>query len=270
MDTFICVACGTQYPPSSEPPTACRICADGRQYIPAAGQQWTTLPKLRESHQNQWRRLQPDLYAIATQPKAGIGQRALLVRTAAGNVLWDCLTLLDDATRDLVDALGGLHAVAISHPHYYTTMVEWAQAFGCPVWLHEDDRAWVVRPDPALRFWSGDSTPLIGDLALVRLGGHFDGGTVLHWPQGSGGRGALLSGDILQVVADRHVSFMWSFPNYLPLPASTVRTMQARLAPFAYDAVYGAFWDAEIVTDAQARVAESFRRYLALLDGGAC
>jgi len=269
MDCFICTTCATQYPPSSAPPPACRICSDARQYVPPGGQAWTTLEQLRRDHHNYWRKLQPDLYALATQPKVGIGQRTLLVRHPAGNVLWDCIALLDDATRDLVEALGGIAAIAISHPHYYTTMVEWAHAFGCPVWLHEADRRWVVRADSSLRFWSGDTVDLHGDMRLLRLGGHFEGGTVLHAPQLSEGRGALLSGDILQVTPGRDfVSFMWSYPNYLPLPAATVRTMQARLAPFDYDAVYGAFWDAEIERGARAAVAASFRRYLALLENG--
>lgn len=272
MDAFICTTCGTQYAPADRPPPACRICADSRQYVPAGGQHWTTLAELGHSHQNYYRRLAPGLYAIATQPKAAIGQRALLLRTPAGNVLWDCIALLDDATREIIDAFGGLAAIAISHPHYYTTMVEWARAFDCPVWLHEDDRAWVMRPDPLLRFWSGDTTRLEGTPgtpSLVRLGGHFEGGTVLHWPDGADGRGALLSGDILQVTPGRsHVSFMWSYPNYLPLPASTVRRMEARLRPFGFDAVYGAFWDAEITEGGRSAVDASFRRYLSLLERG--
>lgn len=124
------------------------------------------------------------------------------------------------------------------------------------------------RSVPALL--AGDGAGLHGGMRLLRLGGHFDGGAVLHAPHLSERRGALLSGDILQVTPGRDfVSFMWSYPNYLPLPAATVRTMQARLAPWAYDAVYGAFWDAEIEGGAQAAVAASFRRYLALLEHGA-
>jgi hypothetical protein len=270
MDCFICITCGTQYPPAPAPPPSCRICSDSRQYVPRSGQSWTTLATLRQSHHNYYRRLQPGLYAIATEPRIGIGQRALLVRHPDGNVLWDCIDLIDDATADIVHALGGISAIAISHPHYYTTMAEWAREFDCPVWLHEDDREWVMRDDPAIRYWSGDTAGIAGDMTLIRLGGHFKGGAVLHWPQGSEGRGALLSGDILQVVPDRrHVSFMWSYPNYLPLPAFTLHEMASRLEPFDYDAVYGAFWDAEIERDGKAAVAESFRRYLALLERGA-
>jgi hypothetical protein len=269
MDAFICITCGTQYAPGAAPPPACSICTDSRQYVPVTGQAWTTLGALRRTHQNYYRRLQPDLYAIATQPKIGIGQRALLVRSPAGNVLWDCIDLIDEATVDILQALGGVTALAISHPHYYTTMVEWARAFDCPVWLHEDDRAWVMREDAALHYWSGDTSGFVGDMRLIRLGGHFKGGTVLHWPQGSGGRGALLSGDILQVGPDRrHVAAMYSYPNYIPLPAFMLREMAARLDPFDYDAVFGAFWDAEITQDGKAAVAASFRRTLSMLEHG--
>jgi hypothetical protein len=269
MEAFICTTCGTQHAPTEAPPSACKICMDSRQYIPVTGQGWTTLAKMRRTHHNYYRRLQPDLYALTTQPKAGIGQRALLVRHPEGNVLWDCIDLIDEATSDIIRAFGGLSFVAISHPHYYTTMVEWAREFDCPVWLHEDDREWVMREDDHIRYWSGDTARPGSGMTLIRVGGHFKGGTVMHWPQGSEGRGALLSGDILQVAPDRrHVAFMWSYPNYIPLPAFTVREMEQRVAPFDYDGVYGAFWDAEITQGGKAAVAESFRRYLAMLERG--
>ena len=56
-------------------------------------------------------------------PAFGIGQRALLVRTREGNILWDCVSLIDSDTVALIKALGGIYAIAISHPHYYTSMV---------------------------------------------------------------------------------------------------------------------------------------------------
>ncbi len=148
-------------------------------------------------------------------------------------MLWDCIALLDEATEDVVRALGGLRAVAVSHPHYYTTMVEWARAFGCPVYLHAADREWVMRPDPALRFWEGESLGLdevgVEGLTLVRCGGHFEGGAVLHWARGAEGRGALLTGDVVQVVPDRRwVSFMRSYPNLIPLDAGERRAHRRR------------------------------------------
>src|SRR5205823_13651951 len=114
-----------------------------------------------------------------------IGQRALLIRTRAGNLLWDCVGLLDDATVGAVRERGGIQAIAISHPHFYSAMVEWSRAFGgAPIWLHAADRAHVMRPDQVIRHWEGETAdPLPGSgLTLVRVGGHFEGQTALHWP----------------------------------------------------------------------------------------
>jgi hypothetical protein len=224
MAVFFCVACGTSYPEAATPPAACPICADERQYVPRGGQAWITREALAAGHRNAWTRHEPGLMSIQTLPAFAINQRALLVATPAGNLLWDCIALLDTATEDLVRALGGLAAIAISHPHYYTAMQDWAAAFAAPVFLHAADRAWVVRPDPAIRFWEGEALEVAPGATLVRLGGHFAGGTVLHWAAGADGGGALLAGDILQVTPGAHrVSFMWSYPNMLPLPAAAVR-----------------------------------------------
>ena len=180
MPAFICTACGTQYPPSEAPPGTCPVCTDERQFVPASGQSWTTLEKLRDTHSNKFRRLATGLTIIETTPAFGIGQRAILARTPAGNVLWDCIALIDDATLDLLKGLGGVAAMAISHPHYYTTLVEWSRALGgVPIHLHAADRQWVMRADPAVQVWEGDTKPIGPGLTLVRLGGHFDGGTPL-------------------------------------------------------------------------------------------
>jgi Pentapeptide repeats (8 copies) len=79
--TFICTACGTQYPPSEAPPGVCLICTDERQFVPASGQSWTTLEKLRYAHSNKFRRLATGLTTIETTPAFSIGQRAILART---------------------------------------------------------------------------------------------------------------------------------------------------------------------------------------------
>jgi hypothetical protein len=171
MPSFICTACGTQYLPSEAPPAACPVCDDERQFVPASGQSWTTLEALRGSRSNTFRRLAPGLTTIETTPPFGIGQRAILVGAPGGNVLWDCIALVDDATVDLLKGLGGVSAIAISHPHYYTTMVEWSRAFGgVPIHLHAADRQWVMRPDPAVQFWEGDTKSIGRGLTLVRLG----------------------------------------------------------------------------------------------------
>jgi len=266
MPAFICTACGTQYPPSEAPPPSCPVCIDERQFIPAAGQSWTTLEALRKTHSNKFRRLAPGLTTIETTPAFGIGQRAILARTPAGNVLWDCIALIDDATVDVLNGLGGVKAIAICHPHYYTTMGEWSRALGgVPIYLHTADRQWVMRADPAIEYWDGNTKTIWPGITLVRLGGHFDGGTVLHWADWEG-RGVVLSGDILQVVPSGHVSFMWSYPNLMPLSAATVERMAQILEPFAFDAVYGAFSGrGQIDANGKQAVAVSVERYIARL-----
>ncbi|HMJ05730.1 MAG TPA: hypothetical protein VK474_05695 [Chthoniobacterales bacterium] len=269
--SFLCTACGTQFPESAEPPRACPICEDVRQFIPAAGQNWTTLAQLRETHRNSFRQYEPNLFGIGSTPDFAIGQRALLLRTPEGNFLWDCISLLDEATVEIVQAWGGLRGIAISHPHYYSSMQEWSPAFGgAPIYLHAKDRAWVVHPGAAVEFWEDEQKELAAGVTLIRCGGHFAGGTVLHWAGGAEGRGALLSGDVVAVGPDGHVSFMYSYPNMIPLgPRSVQRIVQA-LAPFAYDRIYGAFWERTIAHDGKAIVAKSAQRYLDAIagDGG--
>ncbi|MBV8268696.1 MAG: MBL fold metallo-hydrolase [Planctomycetaceae bacterium] len=264
MPNFICTTCGTQYADSDQPPAACTICQDERQYVKATGQQWTTLDKLRLTNRNSLKFKEPGLIGVGIEPHFAIGQRALFLRTPKANVLWDCLPLLDPAVVEAIKALGGISAIAVSHPHYYSSMAEWSRAFGgVPIYLHAADRQWIMRPDKAIVFWEGDTRTLAGGLTLVRCGGHFEGGTVLHWEGGAEGRGALLSGDIIQVVPDRkHVSFMRSYPNYIPLPASAIERIVKAVEQFEYDRVYGAFWDMVIGRDGQTVVKRSAERYL--------
>jgi hypothetical protein len=268
MPNFLCGTCGTQFAEGETPPARCPICEDERQYVGHGGQQWTTPEDLRRDHRNEIRPEAPGLTGIGTEPRFAIGQRALLVQAPGGNVLWDCVSLIDDATVRAVRALGGVSAIAISHPHFYSGMVEWSRAFGgAPIFLHADDREWVMRPDPAIVFWEGETQALADGLTLIRCGGHFAGGTVLHWVAGAEGRGALLSGDILQVVSDRrYVSFMYSYPNLIPLPAPAIHRIVRVVEPFAFDRIHGAWWDLAIREGAKEAVARSAERYLRAID----
>jgi glyoxylase-like metal-dependent hydrolase (beta-lactamase superfamily II) len=271
MSAFICTACGAQFVPSEAPPAHCPICEDERQYVPPRGQTWTTLPALAASHFNGYREHEPGIIGIGTQPTFAIGQRALLLRTAAGNVLWDCISLVDAATVALVGALGGIKAIAISHPHFYTSMVEWSRAFGdAPIHLHAADRDWIMRPDPAVRLWEGETLALMPGVTLVRCGGHFPGGTVLHWADGASGRGVLCAGDIAAVDPDRKwISFMKSYPNFIPLSAHDVEGIAAALAPLAFDTIYGHYFDRVIPTGGKKVLAASVARYLSAIKGPA-
>ncbi|MEW9533455.1 MBL fold metallo-hydrolase [Microbispora sp. NPDC049125] len=265
-DLPICVTCGVQYATLRDD---CPICEDERQYVGWGGQRWTSLDRLREAgHRPRVREEGPGVVGIGTEPPTAIGQRALLVRGPSGNVLWDMITYVDDDLLAQVEALGGVDAIAISHPHYYGTMIEWAHAFGAPVYIHAADRRWVARPDDSIVFWEGDTREIGDGLTLINAGVHFDGGQVLH-REGPGG-GALFSGDILQVAKDRRwVSFMYSYPNYIPERPRTVRRALSLLEPYPFDRVYGAWWRQIVDADGREAVRRSADRYLAFaLDDG--
>ncbi|MFD4192374.1 MBL fold metallo-hydrolase [Amycolatopsis thermoflava] len=256
----ICVTCGMQY---ASPRADCPICEDERQYVPPSGQRWTDFATLRAEHEPLIKQEGDGITGIACTPKFGIGQRALFVETDSGNFLWDLSAYLDDTIADHITARGGITGIAISHPHYYTTCVEWARAFDVPVYLHEGDREWIGRPDERIELWSGETKQVGDDLTLVNLGVHFTGGTVLHWSGGEDGRGALLSGDIVQVIPDRRfVAFMYSYPNLIPERPSVVRRAAEILAGYRFDAIYGAWWDAVVRQDGYDVVQRSAKRYL--------
>jgi glyoxylase-like metal-dependent hydrolase (beta-lactamase superfamily II) len=270
MPNFICATCGVQYADSVVPPERCLICEDERQYIGWEGQRWTTLKEMQAQYRNQLDVEGPELISIVTEPKFAIGQRALHVRTPDGNVLWDCITMIDDRSVAAVKALGGVRAIAISHPHYYSSLVEWSRALGnVPVYLHAADGEWVMRPHSAIVFWHGDVHELAPGLRLIRLGGHFPGATVLHWAGGAQGKGVLLSGDVVMVGQDRKtVSFMRSYPNYIPVSATTVRRIVERLEPYPFDQIYGAWFGQNILAHAKEAVRYSAGRYIdAITDG---
>jgi len=266
---YVCATCGAQFPLSAAAPPKCPICCDSRQFIGLDGQQWTTLEELAHKHHNIIQQEEPRLYSIHTEPHFAIGQRAFLLQTPGGNLLWDCLALLDQPTIDTVRDLGGIAAIAISHPHYYTTMVEWSLEFDhAPIYLHSADRQWVTRSHSCVKYWSGDSRKLLDELVLIHTPGHFDGFQVLLWPEGAERKGVLLSGDQPQVCLDtRWVSFMYSYPNYVPLGARAVGKIAARLEPYRFDRIYGAFPKRTVATDAKAAVRRSAERFIRALAG---
>jgi hypothetical protein len=265
-DLPICRTCGVQY---AEPREDCPVCLDERQYVGWDGQQWTTLAELTAAgHRGRVEEEGPGVIGIGTEPSVAIGQRALLVRAPGGNVLWDMVSYLDDELVAQVRELGGITAIAISHPHFYGSMIDWAHAFDAPVYIHSADRQWIGRPDPAIEFWDGDAREIGDGLTLINVGVHFTGGQVLHRADGDGG--ALFSGDILTVVPDRRwVSFMYSYPNLIPERPTVIRRGLALLEPYAFDRVYGAWWKRVVPGDGAAAVRRSADRYLrfALGDG---
>ncbi|MEN2769045.1 MBL fold metallo-hydrolase [Ornithinibacillus xuwenensis] len=269
MKHYICKTCGIQYNGSPKEPEKCVICTEERQYVHPSGQSWITLEEMVQNHnyQNEIIMDEKGLYSIHTRPSFGIGQTAYLVQNGGFNILWDCLTYLDEETIQAIEELGGIDAIALSHPHYYTTQVEWAEAFNALIYIHEDDQEWVTRPSDRIVFWSGETLELDKGIILHRLGGHYKGGAVLEWKEGNDEKGILLSGDIIQVVQDQDwVSFMYSYPNLIPLPAAKVADISTRVKQMKIDRIYNAFYRV-VKEDGIAAVERSATRYIQALNG---
>ena len=261
---YICTTCGVQYEPSATPPDHCPICEDERQYVNPAGQSWTTLSQINRQHKNVFELIAPNVYAIYASPSFGIGQRAHLILSPHGNLLWDCITNIDSSTIAIIEKLGGIKAIAISHPHYYSTIIEWSKSFGhIPIYIHAADAQWLGRKDAAIQFWNEPKVILWDEMQLIHCGGHFEGACVLYAPLG---KGALFTGDTIQVAPDlKTVSFMYSYPNLIPLPQKDILYIQQAVNGVPYDAMYGAF-GRYIRHDAKTAMEYSFARYLKIFE----
>jgi glyoxylase-like metal-dependent hydrolase (beta-lactamase superfamily II) len=261
LTPYICTTCGVQYAPTATPPSKCKICEDDRQYLNPKGQSWTTLADLNHQHKNIIEQVAPNLYAIYT---FGIGQRAHLLITPGGNILWDCISNIDEETIAEVNKLGGIKAIALSHPHYFSTIVEWSKAFGdAAIYVNALDEEWLARRDAPIHLWQGDEITLWDYIQLICCGGHFPGGSVLYSPQNDG---LLLVGDVIQVSPDlKTVSFMYSYPNLIPLPKKDILQIQKSISGKVYQAMYGAF-GRYILKDAMRAMAFSVERYLRIFE----
>jgi hypothetical protein len=263
MSYFICETCGTEYPERPRPPDACAVCVDERQYVGWSGQRWLTHAELAEKHGN---RLERDggLLGVGITPAFAIDQRALIIPCDQGNLMWEAVSLVTNQAVTAIQECGVVTAIALSHPHFYSSMVRWSEALGgVPIYVHSADRAWVRRTSPQVRFWEGERLQLSSTMTLIHCAGHFPGSTVLHWREGVRGGGALFPGDALQVVFDRrHVSFMYSYPNLIPLRPDAVRRIERTLRDLDYEDVYGFTWGRNIMGGGKAAVAASFERYL--------
>ncbi len=263
----ICVRCGVQYDEDYRLEDGCFICQDEREAVLAGGQQWTTIDAMRATHANTCTPIEPGVVAIRTQPLFAITQQAYLIQTPGGNVLWDCISYLDQPTIDLVQQLGGISAIALSHPHLHGSMQTWSAAFGnVPIYIHADSRVWTTRPHPPVYFWQGETCAILPGITLIRTGGQFPGSTVLHWEGGGSAPDSLFTGDEIYPVEDkRYVSFLYSFPNLLPMNASAVRHIVAAVQPFAFEAVFAAWPGHSITRGGKEAVIRSAERYISHL-----
>jgi hypothetical protein len=267
MTVVMCRTCAVERSASIEDFPECPICSDERQYVRPSGQRWTSLAELAaEGHSGTIDQVEEGLDGITIRPSVGIGQRALLVRTPAGNLLWDPPGYCDDELVAAVRERGGLAAVASSHPHMFGVQVEWAHRFGgVPVYVQATDQEWLQRDDPVVTGWQ-EQVEVLPGVRLVRIGGHFPGSAVAHFV-GADGRGVLLSGDTVACTPDeRWVSFMRSFPNKVPLSAAVVQKVSERVRRLDFDRLYDNF-GGRVASDAREWVRRSADRYIAWVSG---
>ncbi|KAF4977205.1 hypothetical protein FZEAL_6233 [Fusarium zealandicum] len=265
---LVCETCGTQYPTADRSNVkTCKICDDPRQFVPPSGQSFTTLGALQKTHSNEFIPCvsDPRLVFISSAPRLAIGQRAILVQTPNGNILWDCIPLLDGETIARIEALGGLKAVVISHPHFYSSCVQWARAFRCPVYLAAEDRQWTTLESAHQVFVTQTETEVEGTGArAIKLGGHFPGSMVLLFD------GLLLIADTLITTAAgvgkwdvdatgaarekppglSSFSFLYSIPNSIPLGVDEMASMWRVLRGYEFRATYGGFEGTDIEDEA--------------------
>lgn len=260
----LCATCGVENDTGER---LCAICDDERQYLPPGGQRWSTLAeRAADGCRIEITEREPRCWALHATPKADIGQSALLVRTDAGNLLWDVPGYIDDAAIEAVRELGGVAAVMASHPHMYGCQLEWARAFGARVYVAEADRSWVRRWGEEIVTWSEPFEVLPG-IRAVQPGGHFPGSTVAAWSAGADGRGVLLAGDTCGAVPDQGwVTFMRSYPNSIPLSAAVVTRVAGTILDLDFDRLYDNF-GRQVPARAMDAVRRSAERYAAWVRG---
>ncbi|KAF2750631.1 hypothetical protein M011DRAFT_395519 [Sporormia fimetaria CBS 119925] len=297
-DLAICITCGTQYDaPLSSPPKQCRICEDPRQYVPPYGQLWTSLSSAQPHMQNTLTpcstnpaitfltttanpsspSLHPSLSSgkpisasllpgLPAQKVLGIGQRAILLQTPNGNILWDCLSFLSPSTVSEIQEKGGLKAIVISHPHFWTTHLEWAKAFECPVYLAGWDEEWSCRADNEARrvLVRDEVTEIVPGVKVVRVGGHFEGSMCLWWDgRGKDGESGLAPPESNQQPGTSRYTFMWSYPNMIPLAPAAIHKIWNALKPLEFTATYGGFMGQDHrAKDIKAQILESMKLFV--------
>lgn len=256
----MCTECGTQYP---EDPTnnICIICEDERQTVPQSGQSWTNHEKLLENHSVEIKKLNDRLYEFLITPRFSIGQRALFVISESGNILWDCIPLLDEGVIEFIKINGGLKVIAFSHPHYYSNMKMWAKAFGCKIYIHEKDKEWIVNGGSFIELWNGNNIKLWDEFRLHNIGGHFEGSSVIEIPWMSE-NGTLLIGDTMYLSPSmKHFATMRSYPNKIPLPLNEIKRIEKRFEEINFDTIYGFYSYQNVAKNAKEIVKNSFDKY---------
>ncbi|EIN11210.1 hypothetical protein PUNSTDRAFT_98270 [Punctularia strigosozonata HHB-11173 SS5] len=293
LDKVICKTCGAQYPHEERDLSACVICLDDRQYVPESGQAWTSLRELLD--EDVQTTLEPwkhdnNVLRIKNEPGVGISQTPILLLTERGYIIWDCSAYMSPSALHTIQGYFSENrpflGIAISHPHFYNSAATICRALRegmrgksaeAMVYAHAADRVWWMRTDDLaiVNFWEGASYNFIQQsaekLSMIRCGGHFPGSCVLHWqPKGSKTinnsisitRSLVLCSDTFMIAPDRKtISFMYSYPNQVPLSPKEVGGIWQAIAYLGFNRALSAWPGREIVHDAKSLVLKSALRF---------
>lgn len=249
QDLPICVACMTQY---STPRSECPICLDPRQFVPATGQSWTSLRKLaEEKHTNKIVADQQDerVCFILTEPSTGIGQTPILIKTSRATYMWDCNAFLsENLFNQLTTMQPPLKAIAISHPHFFSTSLTWSRCLKVPLILAAADKHWFQRLSDVKEGeieWVHNVASLEDGVTMIQCGGHFPGSSVLHWdrslePEFESDKhcrtGIILCSDTAMIQPTQQgFTFQWSVPNMIPLNPHEMKGIADRLRDVPFE-----------------------------------
>ncbi len=259
---LFCTTCGTQFIDTKHTSGNCPVCSNDRQYLPAKGQAWTKMEELRSNYTNLFTRISDNLYEIITLPKFAIGQKAFLILSPNGNILWDCISLLNEATVEFIKSKGGLKAIVISHPHYYSSINDWAETFNCPIYIHQNDEEFIYTKGSRISLWKGAEIELWDGIKIKNIGGHFPGSSLLIVPYISA-KGTIFCGDTFYISPSKtHVSVMYSYPNFIPVSLSEIKRINESMINIPFDTLIGAFDNQKISPNAKEILHASFLKYI--------
>jgi hypothetical protein len=163
---------------------------------------------------------------------------------------------------EFIKSKGDLKAIAFSHPHYYSTMNDWAEVFNCPVYIHQNDEQWVFNMGDNVTLWTGAEKELWDGIKIINIGGHFPGSSILHVPFLSPG-GAVLCGDTFAIApSKRHISAMYSYPNRIPLPLHEMHRLKKQMSGIPFDTMYGYADFQNIYLNAKELLENSMEKYV--------
>ncbi len=259
-----CATCGVEYDAETLP-SVCPVCADERQYLPPDGVQRWHQPAEAGAGISVVE-VEERLFTLRVDGGVGIGQEAKVLVTDHGSVMVDVPAAITAAAVEEVAKLGPMRAIIPSHPHMFGLQTAWSAALGdVPVWIARADAGWLGRTPAHRHLWDGEEEVLPGVVA-AQLGGHFPGSAVVHWG-GADGQGVLLSGDTIAPNPDgRTTTFMYSYPNRIPLSGAVALRVADGAARFAFDRLYGNFAGA-ILGGARDAVLTSAARHAAWTGG---